>query len=114
LWMLLSRFFPRMTPEGTLRLSRLDELLLTILSAEWQTPVAIFCHKSQSGVELRQIARRWAAPAHGRHRGVLAGSSVGGARQRPACSIVRSRHVAARPTRTALLLRPAARSRPIR
>jgi hypothetical protein len=40
LWALLSSFFPRRTPEGALRLSRFDELVLTILSAEWQTPVA--------------------------------------------------------------------------
>ncbi|WP_437278121.1 DUF1835 domain-containing protein [Sorangium sp. So ce375] len=56
LWGLLSSFFPRKTTEGTLRLSRLDELVLTILSAEeYQTDVAVFCHKSQSGVELREL-----------------------------------------------------------
>ncbi|XXT14795.1 hypothetical protein WME94_31565 [Sorangium sp. So ce429] len=55
LWALLSCFFPRRTTEGVLRLSRFDELLLTILSMEWQTPVAAFVHKSQSGVELRQL-----------------------------------------------------------
>ncbi|MGK4000641.1 hypothetical protein [Sorangium sp. So ce1024] len=55
LWALLSCFFPRNTTEGVLRLSRFDELLLTILSIEWQTPVAVFADKSQSGVELRQL-----------------------------------------------------------
>ncbi len=55
LWTFLSCLFPRRTPEGTLRLSRLDELLLTILSGEWQTPVAVFVHKSREGVELRQL-----------------------------------------------------------
>jgi hypothetical protein len=53
--MLLSRFFPRRTPEGALRLSRFDELLFTILSMEWQTPLDVFAHKSQSGVALRQL-----------------------------------------------------------
>lgn len=55
LWTFLSCLFPRRTPEGALRVSRLDELLLTILSGEWQTPVAVFVHKSQAGVELRQL-----------------------------------------------------------
>jgi hypothetical protein len=55
LWTFLSCLFPRKTPEGALRLSRLDELLLTILSGEWQTPVAVFVHKSREGVELRQL-----------------------------------------------------------
>jgi hypothetical protein len=55
LWMLLSSFFPRRTPEGALRLSRFDELVLTILSTEWQTPVAVFVHKSEAGLELRQL-----------------------------------------------------------
>ncbi|WP_437655340.1 hypothetical protein [Sorangium sp. So ce1182] len=55
LWALLSCFFPRRATEGALRLSRFDELLLTILSMEWQTPVAVFAHKSQLGVELRQL-----------------------------------------------------------
>jgi hypothetical protein len=55
LWTFLSCLFPRRTPEGALRLSRFDELLLTILSGEWQTPVAVFVHKSGAGVELRQL-----------------------------------------------------------
>lgn len=55
LWTFLACLFPRMTPEGSLRLSRLDELLLTILSGEWQTPVAVFVHKSKPGIELRQL-----------------------------------------------------------
>src|SRR5207253_720324 len=55
MWRFLSCLFPRMTPGGTLRLSRLDELLLTILPGEWKTPVAIFAHNSRPGVELRQL-----------------------------------------------------------
>jgi hypothetical protein len=55
LWRFLSCLFPRRTPEGALRLSRFDELILTILSGEWQTPVAVFVHKSEPGVELRQL-----------------------------------------------------------
>jgi hypothetical protein len=54
LWALLSRFFPRRSAGGTLSLSRFDELLLTTLSAEWQTPVKVFAHESQPGEELRQ------------------------------------------------------------
>jgi len=55
LWAFLSCLFPRRTPEGALRLSRLDELLLTILSGEWQTPVDVFAHESQPGGELRRL-----------------------------------------------------------
>ncbi|WP_437740633.1 DUF1835 domain-containing protein [Sorangium sp. So ce302] len=56
LWELLSSFFPRKTTECSLRLSQLDELILTILSAgEYQTDVPVFCHKSQSGLELREL-----------------------------------------------------------
>jgi len=55
LWAFLSCLFPRKTLEGVLRLSRLDELLLSILSGEWQTEVAVFAHKSEPGVELRQL-----------------------------------------------------------
>jgi hypothetical protein len=55
LWAFLSYLFPRKTMEGVLRLSRLDELLLSILSGEWQTAVQVFVHKSDPGVELRQL-----------------------------------------------------------
>lgn len=55
LWTFLSCLFPRKTPEGALRLSRFDELILATLSTEWQTPVKVFVHKSQAGVELRQL-----------------------------------------------------------
>jgi hypothetical protein len=55
LWAFLSCLFPRRTAEGTLRLNRLDEVLLSILSGEWQTPLAVYAHKSQAGVELRQL-----------------------------------------------------------
>lgn len=52
----LSCFFPRRTPAGVLLLSRLDELLLTILSGEWQTPVDVFVRKSREGIALRQLS----------------------------------------------------------
>jgi hypothetical protein len=52
LWLFLSAFFPRKTPQGGLRLSRFDELLLRILSSEWQTPVKVFIHDSPMGEEL--------------------------------------------------------------
>jgi hypothetical protein len=42
LWAFLSRFFPRLSAAGTLRLSRYDELLLRALSVEWQTPAKVF------------------------------------------------------------------------
>ncbi|WP_437578301.1 hypothetical protein [Sorangium sp. So ce887] len=53
LWALLSCFHARRTPDGRLLLSRFDELLLELLSEEWRTPLAVFCHKSQQGTELR-------------------------------------------------------------
>ena len=56
LWGFLSCLFPRRTAEGVLRISRFDELLLTLLSAEWQTPVKVFVHESAAGAELRQLA----------------------------------------------------------
>ncbi|WP_441289006.1 hypothetical protein ACSRUE_45455 [Sorangium sp. KYC3313] len=52
LWELLSSFFPRRTAEGALRLSRFDELLLTILSAEWQTPLAVLGRDLRAGMDL--------------------------------------------------------------
>jgi hypothetical protein len=55
LWTLLSHLFPRRMSAGALRLSRLDELILTLLSEEWQMPVEVFAHKSQAGGELRQL-----------------------------------------------------------
>jgi hypothetical protein len=80
LWAYLSCFFPRAAPEGTMRLGRFDELLVTVLSEQWQTPVDIVVHRSQAGAELRRlisctgdlfIPRRleqWAA--HGPHNAV--------------------------------------------
>ena len=55
LWTFLSCLFPRRTLEGMLHLSRFDEVLLTILSGEWQTPLAVYADKSRTGVELRQL-----------------------------------------------------------
>ncbi|WP_437603128.1 hypothetical protein [Sorangium sp. So ce590] len=56
LWGLLSCFFPRRTADGTLRLSRYDDLILTILSLEeWQTPVRVNCHESQLGLDLLDL-----------------------------------------------------------
>jgi hypothetical protein len=40
-WSLMSKFFPRQTAGGVLRLSRYDELLLKRLSYGWLTPVTI-------------------------------------------------------------------------
>jgi hypothetical protein len=42
LWAFLSRFFPRMSAERTLRLSPYDELLLHALSAQWQAAVKAY------------------------------------------------------------------------
>ena len=55
LWALAASFFPQKTPDGSLRLSRFDELLLTTLSAEWQTPLGVHVHKSAPGKELYQL-----------------------------------------------------------
>jgi hypothetical protein len=56
LWMFLSALFPRKTADGALRLSRFDQLLLTLLSGDWRTPVNVFAHDSPEGVELRRLA----------------------------------------------------------
>jgi hypothetical protein len=42
LWAFLSRFFPRLSAERSLHLSRYDELLLHALSAKWKTPVKVW------------------------------------------------------------------------
>ena len=42
LWVFLSRFFPRLSADRSLRLGRYDDLLLGALSAEWQTPVKVY------------------------------------------------------------------------
>lgn len=55
LWACLSCFVPRRAPTGGLRLSRFDALLLDVLSGDWQSPVAVFVHKSLAGEELRQL-----------------------------------------------------------
>ncbi|WP_437796212.1 DUF1835 domain-containing protein [Sorangium sp. So ce693] len=55
LWALMSSFLPILTTKRALRLSRFDELILTLLSAEWQTPAAVAVHKSQLGMELWQL-----------------------------------------------------------
>ena len=56
-WGLLSRFFPRMSRERGLRVSRFDELLLSALSAEWRTPLDVFLHdRSEEWQELRHCA----------------------------------------------------------
>ncbi|WP_437924829.1 hypothetical protein WMF37_38290 [Sorangium sp. So ce291] len=52
LWELLSSFFPRRIAGGALRLSRFDELLMTMLSAEWQTPLAVVSRDMRSGMNL--------------------------------------------------------------
>lgn len=53
LWTFLSGLFPRTTAEGTLLLSRLDHLLLSVLSDSERSPPALLAHDSQAGVELR-------------------------------------------------------------
>jgi hypothetical protein len=53
-WTFLSAFFPRRTGDGALRLSRFDELLLTVLSDKWMTPVDVYIHRSQAGHELQK------------------------------------------------------------
>jgi hypothetical protein len=55
LWAFLSCLFPRKTPEGVLRLSRFDELLLSILSGEWLTPVKVYNPDSPHGSEVREL-----------------------------------------------------------
>ncbi len=55
LWAMLSVFFPKKTREGTLLLSRFDEVVFTTLSGEWQTPLAMFAHASQAGEHLREL-----------------------------------------------------------
>ncbi|WP_437306027.1 hypothetical protein [Sorangium sp. So ce388] len=52
LWALLSRFFPRRTAEGSLRVSRFDELLLALLSTEWKTPLDLLAHESETQMNL--------------------------------------------------------------
>jgi hypothetical protein len=54
LWTCLSGFFPRRSGGGTLRLSRFDQLLLTVLSDEWLTPLKVYIDDSQAGEELYQ------------------------------------------------------------
>jgi len=41
IWAFLSRFFPRLSTERSLHLSRYDELLLQALSTRWKTPVKV-------------------------------------------------------------------------
>ncbi|WP_437854515.1 hypothetical protein [Sorangium sp. So ce363] len=52
LWALLSRFFPRKTAEGCLRLSRFDEIVFALLSSEWQTALALAVHESETRMHL--------------------------------------------------------------
>ncbi|KYF69355.1 hypothetical protein BE15_01615 [Sorangium cellulosum] len=52
LWALLSRFFPARTTEGSLRLSRFDELIFALLSKEWKTPLALVAHESETQMNL--------------------------------------------------------------
>jgi hypothetical protein len=51
-WLLVSSFFPRKTSEGTVRLSRFDELLLHRLSAEWETPVTVYARGPEPWEQL--------------------------------------------------------------
>jgi hypothetical protein len=42
IWEFFSRFFPRLSADRSLHLSRYDELLLRTLSARWKTPVDVW------------------------------------------------------------------------
>jgi hypothetical protein len=44
IWAFLSHFFPRLSTDGSLRLSRYDELLLEAMSVRWRTPVKVYIH----------------------------------------------------------------------
>ncbi|WP_437303260.1 hypothetical protein [Sorangium sp. So ce388] len=52
LWAFLSCFFPRRTAEGTLRLSRFDEITFSRLSSEWQTPAGVAAQRSETLVDM--------------------------------------------------------------
>jgi hypothetical protein len=52
LWVFLSSFFPRRTTEGALRLSRFDEITLSRLSSDWQTPAGVAAQKSETLVDM--------------------------------------------------------------
>jgi hypothetical protein len=41
-WFLVSSFFPRKMPDGSIHLSRFDELLMNRLSTDWETPVEVY------------------------------------------------------------------------
>lgn len=55
LWAVISSFFPRKAAAGTLRLSRFDEIMFTILSREWQTPGSMIVRESKAGDDLREL-----------------------------------------------------------
>ncbi|WP_437589948.1 hypothetical protein [Sorangium sp. So ce1000] len=52
LWAFLSSFFPRRTTEAALRLSRFDEITLSRLLPEWQTPAGVAAQKSETLVDM--------------------------------------------------------------
>jgi hypothetical protein len=53
----LSMYLPRRTAQGTLRLSVLDEALLSLLSeGDFRTPVALFVQKSPAGEAFRELS----------------------------------------------------------
>lgn len=54
-WALLSSFIPRVTSNGSLRLSRFDALVLDILSDEWKTAVKVYVDNSNKGESLREF-----------------------------------------------------------
>lgn len=51
-WKLLGSFFPRRTADNGVRLSRLDELLLHVLTGDLQTPAAVYNTRSSVAEEL--------------------------------------------------------------
>ena len=48
-WAFLSRFFPRLGAGRSLRVSRYDEILLSVLSREWVTPVKAYVSDDSDG-----------------------------------------------------------------
>ncbi|XXT15557.1 hypothetical protein WME94_35455 [Sorangium sp. So ce429] len=52
LWAFLSCFFPTKTADGSLRLSRFDEIVFALLSSEWQTALALAAHPSETRTHL--------------------------------------------------------------
>ncbi|MBK8257637.1 MAG: hypothetical protein IPK82_33825 [Polyangiaceae bacterium] len=77
-WTFMSAFFPRRNADGKLRLSRFDEMLLRLLSDQPSTPLQVYAHDSNLGVELRHwlsvtgdLFLDWRLTQWDRHRGAF-------------------------------------------